>query len=212
MKAPKRTYSAWYYGLGLLALILGLSFAGAVLYGGARSLPGAIGAAYDLDRLTQVVVPGSVTMRLNRTGAYAIYYESSSVVDGTTYVGPKLPPALACTLRQQGSGEELPLVPDYQAGNRYVSQNRLRVGTLFMSTTVDEPGTYTFVCTYPGGVEQAQVVLAFGQNLVWELFHAVGRSAVALFAALAILALALLAALIITTTVAVKRRQTRAQF
>ena len=73
MNTQKKKLSALYYGLGALILLFGCPIAAAILFFGTRDLPAAISDAYDLNGLTQVVVPGSVDLTLSRTGAYAVY-------------------------------------------------------------------------------------------------------------------------------------------
>ena len=109
MDTQKKKLSALYYGLGALSLLIGCLVATAILFFGARDLPAAITEAYDLNSLTQIVVPGSADLALSRTGAYAVYYEHRSVVDGVEYVNGETPPSLNCVLtRQNHAGRDSP--------------------------------------------------------------------------------------------------------
>ena len=197
--------SAWYYGLGALILLLGCAIATAVLFFGARHLPTSIAEVYDLDRLTQTIVPDSADLTLSRTGAYAVYYERRSVVDGVQYLGSEMPPALECSLTLQDASREIPLVLDYVETNKYSTKGRNREGVLLMSTTVDEPGNYTFSCQYPDGEAQPKIVLAFGQNLVWEFITTIAGTTAPIVGSLGVLGGAGVAAIATTIVVAVKR-------
>ena len=199
--------SAWYYGLSALILLLGCAIATTVLCFGARHLPTSIAKAYDLDRLTQIVVPGSADLVLSRTGAYAVYYERHSVVDGVQYLGSEMPPALECSLALQDTGREIPVIPDYVETNKYSTIGRNREGVLLMSTTVDEPGNYTFSCRYPDGEAEPKIVLAFGQNLFWEFMAVIIRTAGRIVGGLAVLGAAGAVAIVIAVVTAIKRRE-----
>ena len=211
MNTEKAKPGASFYGLGPLLLVIGCLLAALILYRGARGLPAAIARAYDLDRLTQVVVPGSTELTLPRAGAYAVYYEHRSVVDGIQYAADEVPPALECTLTAQATGSDVALVPDYVPTNRYATYRNRRVGTLMMSTTVNEPGRYTFSCRLADGSQEPQVVLAIGQNLFFELMAAVAHTAGSLLGSLAvataIAAASLLVAAVITVAVAIRRNR-----
>lgn len=181
-----------------------------MLYLATNGLPAAMAEAYDLDRLTQVVVPGSADLTLSRTGAYAVYYEYRSVVDGVEYVGSETPPPLVCSLTAKATGREIPVVPDFVATNRYYAEWGQRQGVLVMSTTVDEPGDYTFSARYPDDRERPPVVLAVGQNIFWEVGGIVvsvaGSVLSGVLGGLIVLWGSVLAAVVIAIVVAVKRR------
>ncbi|UCC53293.1 MAG: hypothetical protein JSV68_04860 [Anaerolineaceae bacterium] len=206
MDRQKKKPGALYYGLGAIILLTGCLVATAILIFGARGLPAAITEAYDLNRLTQIVVPGSADLALSRTGAYAVYYEHRSVIDGVEYVSGETPPPLDCALTMQATRKELPLVPDFVETNEYSTKDRRREGKLIMSTTVNEPGNYTFSCRHPDGSDQPKYVLAFGQNLFWELLRAIAGTAGSILGSLAIMFVAGFAAVAISIVVAIKRQ------
>jgi hypothetical protein len=206
MDTQKKKPSALYYGLGALSLLIGCLVAAAIFVIGARELPASIAEAYDLNGLTQIVVPGSTELTLSRTGAYAVYYEHRSLVDGVEYVNGETPPSLNCVLTRHITREEIPLVPDFVETNEYSTKDRRREGKLFMSTTVNEPGKYTFSCQHPDGSDQPKYVLAFGQNLFWELLRSLAGAAGSFLGSLVIMGVAGIAAIAITVVVAMKRR------
>jgi hypothetical protein len=207
MDTQRKKLSALYYGLGALILLIGCLTSTAILFFGARDFPVAIAEAYDLNSLTQIVVPGSAELTLSRTGAYAVYYEHRSVVDGVEYINGETPPSLDCALTMQTTREEIPLVPDFVETNEYSTKDRVREGKLFMSTTVNEPGNYTFSCQHPDGSDQPEYVLAFGQNLFWEFLRAIAGAAGSVLGSLTVIIAAGIAATVIVIAVAVKRRR-----
>ena len=209
MNNQKTKPSGWYYGLAVLALVLGCLIAMALVYQWFPGLPGTFEAKMDLDDLTQVVVPGSEEIAFAESGAYAVYYEYRSVIDGAVYAGSETPPALACTLTSEATGADVAVVPDYVQTNTYSTKDRERVGVLIRSITIDKPGTYTFFCRYADGSSQPEIVLAVGPNFMWEFFGIAARSGVALAASVVVLLGSGLVAIVIAIVIAVKRRQSK---
>ena len=213
MDNQKTKPSSWYYALAALIPVLGCLIAAVFFYPRARKLPASIAEAHDLDRLTQVIVPGSADLTLSRTGAYAVYYEYRSVVDGVEYVGSETPPTLECSLTLKATGREIPLAPDFVETNRYSAGmgrgKGMRAGVLIMSTTVDEPDDYAFSCRYPDGREQPEIVLAVGQNILWEDIGILTRTAGSVLGGLAVLGGSGVVAIVIAIVIAVKRRQSK---
>jgi len=201
--------STWYYALVALIPVFGCLIAMVAAYRWFPGLPGTFESRMNLDDLTQVVVPGSGDVTFAERGAYAVYYEYRSVVDGAVYAGSETPPALACSLTSKATGTEVSVVPDYVKTNTYASKDRERVGVLIRSITIDEPGAYTFTCGYADGRSQPEVVLAVGPNFVWEFFGIAARSGVTLAAGVvAILGSGLLATAI-AIVIAVKRHRSK---
>ena len=202
--------SGWYYGLAALALALGCLIAAVISFLGARDLPASIARAHDLDRLTQIIVPGSADLTLSRTGAYAVYYEYHSVVGGVEHISSETPPTLECSLALKATGRVIPVVPDFVETNRYSAGmgrgKGMRAGVLIMSTTIDDPGDYTFSCRYPDGREQPEIVLAVGQNILWEDIGILTRTAGSVLGGLAVLGGSGMVTIVIVIVVAIKRR------
>jgi len=209
MNDQKTRPSGWYYGLAALALVFGCLVAMVVVYRWFPGLPGTFESKMNLDDLTQVVVPGSKDITFAESGAYAVYHEYRSVVDGAAYASSETPPALACTLTSQATGADIGVVPDYVETNTYSTKDRERVGVLIRSITIDEPGTYTFSCRYTDSRSQPQIVLAVGPNFVWEFFGIAARSGVALTAGVVVLLGSGLVAIVIAVVIAVKRRRSK---
>ena len=207
MDGRRRKPSGWYYGLAALIPLLGCLIATAAAYQWFPGLPGTLESKVSLDNLTQVVVPGSKDITFAESGAYAIYYEYRSVVDGAVYASSETPPALACTLSSKSTGADVGVTPDYVRTNTYSTKDRERVGVLIRSITIDAPGTYTFSCRYSDSRSAPEVVLAVGPNFVWEFFGIVARSGVALVAGLAVLGGSGVVAIVIAIVIAVRRHR-----
>ena len=201
--------SGWYYGLAALIPVLGCLIAMVVAYQRFPGLPGTWQAKMSLENLTQVVVPGSQDITFAKSGAYAVYYEYRSVVDGVVYASSETPPALACALTSKATGDQVGVVPDYVKTNTYSTKDRERVGVLIRSITIDEPGTYTFSCRYADSMSQPEIVLAVGPNFVWEFFGIAARTVITVAAGLAVLFSSGLVAAVVVIVIAVKRRQSK---
>jgi len=208
MSKKRKRRRGWYWLLALIPL-LGCLAAMVLVYRWFPGLPGTLEAKMDLENLTQVVVPGSREITFAERGAYAVYYEHRSVVDGVVYRDSETPPALACSLTSQRSGESIDAVPDYVPTNTYFTKDRDRVGVLIQSISIDEPGTYTFSCLRADGGSQPQAVLAVGPNFAWEFIGIGVRAVFTAAAGLAVVlgsgAIAALAALAIS----LKRRKSQ---
>jgi len=209
--------SRWYYGLAVLVFVFGCLAATTITVLGTRGLPGLIEIeeAHDLSRMTRVAIPGSAEVTFSEPGAYAVYYEYRTVVDGVEYAGNKRPPTLVCSLTSNATGAEVPVVPDYVETNGYSVRMGSRAAVLAMSITIHEPGTYTFSCRYPDGRAQPKIVLAVGQNILWEYIGIMGRTVGPIFVSM-IVSMTLLfgsavAAIVVAIVVAVKRQPPRKQ-
>jgi hypothetical protein len=207
MNAQKTMPRRWIYGLAALPPALGWLI---VVYALIRVVPGLtsdLASTINLNRLTRVRVPGSGDVTFARRGAYAVYYEAHSELDGAVYTGSETPPDLACTLKAKATGAEVGVVPDYVKSNTYASRDRARVGVLMSSIAIRDPGAYTLSCRYADGRAGPPVVLAVGPNFVWSFFGIVARPAGALAASLVVLLVSYLVAIGIVILVAVLRRR-----
>jgi hypothetical protein len=205
MSERKTRPGGWTYAVAVAIPVFGCLIAMAAAYRWFPGLPGTLGSEMKMHDLTQVVVPGSKDITFAESGAYAVYYEYRSVMDGVVYASNETPPALACTLKSKATGADVAVVPDYVKTNNYT--NRERTGVLIHSIVIDEPGTYAFSCRYEDGRSEPEIVLAVGPNFVWEFFGIATRTVVVAAAGLAVLLGSGAVAVVVMIIIAVKRRQ-----
>jgi hypothetical protein len=209
MKEYKARPSGWTYAVAAVIPVVGCLMAMALVYQWFPGLPGTFESKMTMGDLTQVVVPGSEDITFAESGAYAVYYEYRSVMDGAVYASSEAPPALACTLISRATGADVGVVPDYVPTNTYSTKDRERVGVMLRSITIDEPGTYTFSCHYADGGSEPEIVLAIGPNFVWEFFGIAARILVTAAAGLAVVLGSGAVAVLVALTIALKRRQSQ---
>ena len=170
MNKDKRMPKGCYFGLAFLLPLLGCILTTAFIYRGFPNLPGTL-EMIDVHNMTQVIVPGSADVTFPKEGAYAVYYEYRSNVDGVQYSTSRTPPNLVCSLISATTGKEIGVSPEFIEGNTYSTKDDRRVGVHIMSISMTEPGTYTFFCHYPDKETEPKVVLAIGSNIFWELLN-----------------------------------------
>ena len=209
MGERKAKPGGWTYAIATVIPVFGCLIAMALVYQWFPGLPGTLESRVNLDNLTRVVVPGSEAITFEKSGAYAVYYEYRSVLDGTVYASSKTPPVLVCTLTSRTSGDVVGVVPDYVPTNTYSTKDRERVGVLIRSITIDEPGTYTFSCRHADGSSQPEIVLAVGPNFVWEFFGIAARTIGTAAAGLVVLLGSGTVAAFVALAIALKRRQSQ---
>ncbi len=199
--------SGWYYVLAALIPVFGCLIAMVVVYQWFPGLPGTFESRMNLDDLTQVVVPGSKDITFAKSGAYAVYYEYRSVVDGIVYASSETPPALVCSLTSKTTGADVRGAPDYVRTNTYSTKDRERVGVLIQSISIDEPGAYTFSCRYADDRSQPEIVLAVGPNFMWEFLGIAARTVLTVVAGLVVLLGSGIVAALVALTISLKRRR-----
>ena len=197
----------WIYVVAALIPLLGCLIAMVLVYQWFPGLPGTLDSRVNIDNLSQVVVPGSGEISFTKSGAYAVYYEYRSVVDGVVYASSEKPPALACTLTSRATGAEVAVVPDYVPTNTYSTKDRERVGVLIRSLTIPKPGSYNLACRYLDGRSKPEIVLAVGPNFVWEFLGIAARTLFTAAVGLALLFGSGLLAVVVAILVVVKRRR-----
>jgi len=170
MSEIKRRPTGWYYLLALLIPVFACVGTALFVYGNVPKLPGAL-EALGIKNLTQVVVPGSAEIYFPESGAYAVYYEYRSVIDGVSYARDEYPPSMRCQLRSKRTSEVVKLAPSNVEGNVYITHYPQRAGVLFKHISIDQPGVYNFSCQYPDGRSYPKIVMAVGPNIVLEFFN-----------------------------------------
>lgn len=177
MSARKATRKRWTYVLAVLLPIAACLGTALAVYRAVPQLPGALDAA-GLHNLTQVVVPGSADIAFPKAGAYAVYYEYRSSVDGVRYDGYGRLPSMDCTLTSQATGEEIALVRSYIEGHKYETQERS--GVHLESISIDQPGVYRFSCQYADGRAHPRIVMAVGPNIALEFLNIAAKPVAAI--------------------------------
>jgi hypothetical protein len=198
----------WYYLLALLIPVFVCLGTALFVYGNVPKLPGALEALGTKD-LTRVVVPGSGEIHFPESGAYAVYYEYRSVVDGVSYARDECPPSMRCQLRSKRTGEAVKLAPSNVEGNVYTTHYPERAGVLFKRVSIDQPGIYDFSCQYADGRSYPKSVMAVGPNIVLEFFNVALKPIAAILCGTFAFVSACGISVLITGIVAFKRHQSK---
>jgi hypothetical protein len=208
MSGKNQKPTRWYYLLALLLPVLACGMTAILIYRNVPTLPGALETT-DINNLTQVVVPGSAEINFPKAGAYAVYYEYRSAINGVNYVRDKFPPRIKCQLRSKATGDDIELASPHAEGDIYSTQNRERVGVLINSISINQPGVHTFSCRYADGRSNPQIVLAVGPNIIWELFNIAAKPVSAIVCGGFVSITALGISILIIGFVALKRQQSK---
>jgi len=105
-----------------------------------------------------VVLPGTESITLERAGAYTLYIENKSFVDGRPYVSD-LPAGMQILLTAEATGVQIKLGDprnelSYSMGGRS--------GKALAGFVIDQPGRYRLSATLPAGRTAPPFVLAVG--------------------------------------------------
>lgn len=152
------------------------------------------------DSLAQVVVPGKSELALAEPGAYTIFLEERSVVDGRVYVTKNVA-GLNVEVRALPDNEPVP-IRQVVANSTYELQGR--TGRSVLEFDVAKPGSYQLIAGYDDARKQPRAVLAVGSGFTGELLTAI-------FVSLGIVLAGWLAALVIAVRTYRRRRRARAE-
>lgn len=208
MSESKQKPSRWYYGLAILIPIFACGLTTYLVYRNVPKLPGAVEAT-GINNLTRVIVPGSVEIFFPKAGAYAVYYEYRSVIDGVRYIHHKYPPKLNCVLKSKASGADVELASPNVEGNIYSTKNQEHVGVLLKSISINQPGVHILSCRYMDGSSNPQIVLAVGPNFIWEFFNIAAKPVAAFVCGAIVFVGAFGLSMVIISFVAYKRHQSK---
>ena len=206
MSGNKITPSRWYYVLAFLLPVFACGLTGFLVSRNVPKLPGTLGA-FDVKQLTRVLVPGSAEINFSKPGAYAVYYDYRSDINGVSYVRAQKLPRVDCQLISKASGEEIPLEATYVEGEIYTTQNKERAGVLMNNISINQPGIHEFSCRYLDGRSNPQIVLAVGPNIIWEFFNVAAKPVAAIVCGGLVFTVGLVIAMLIAGLVAFKRYQ-----
>lgn len=152
MSCEKRAPSRWWYGVAGLVFAAGWVGFAVFLF----LMLGGISQG-----LTQLILPGSHQLSLDRTGQYTVYYEYQSVVGNRVFSTPEALPGIECRLTDSG-GNPVALSP---SGTSISFSSGGRSGFSVLEFDIAEPGRYVFSGDYPAGTSGPDVVFSIGQGL-----------------------------------------------
>jgi hypothetical protein len=208
MSGNKEKPTRWYYGLAILLPVLACVVTAFLVYRNVPKLPGAL-EVFGIDNLTRVTVPGSAEIDFPKAGAYAVYYEYRSVINGVNYIRDKYPPRINCQLRSKATGEDIEIASPNIEGDIYATRNQEHVGVLIKSISINQPGVHKFSCRYMDGRSNPQIVLAVGPNIIWEFFNLAAKPVAAFVCGSFVFVGALGVSILIIGLVAFKRHQSK---
>jgi hypothetical protein len=159
-----------YFLLALIPFALGIGLFFFFVYFGI------VGATADL---SQIVVPSTVTLTLHQPGAYTIYLEEQSIVNGQTFSTSLSDVSnLICHISGPPTGEEIPLSrPQFSTTYRL----QQRAGRSVLVFEAPRSGRYTLACDYISPSRGPRAVLAVGTGVDKKILSTLLRS----FAAIA---------------------------
>jgi hypothetical protein len=172
-----KTESSIWFTTAAVILLVGCAITGGILWlSDIRMIPSNLADIYREEQHS-LTVPGSVDLRLNRVGAYGIYYHYGLVTSDWEEV--QIPPEIECSLTSK-TGKTSLGVKDYVPSNRFWEKNNGGPAVLIQSISVDEPGEYMFLCQYPEDITGPIFQISLGPNYVWEMIRVVLKNGPAL--------------------------------
>lgn len=119
------------------------------------------------DELPQIVVPGAAELSLQEPGAYTIFHEHESIVDGRYYSTRENLAGLEVGVMSTATGEAVPV----RAPSAHMTYSLGgRSGVSVLSFDIGQSGDYRISAGYPGGRDGPRVVLAVGHGFGSKLF------------------------------------------
>lgn len=135
-----------------------------------------IGITSNLDKLVQVVIPGSVELHFDEPGEYTVYHEYVSEVDGVAYLyqGAR---TFSCTLENLSTNTFIPPhTPGFSSNYEYFNK---RKAVSYIAFDVVTPGDYEFSCGY-GDQTGPQTVMAISLGFWSAVFEVLGQALILL--------------------------------
>lgn len=210
MSKNKLRPTGWLYVLAIFLPIFACGITAVPVYRSIPKLPGAFGNL-SINSLTQVIVPGSAEINFKKTGAYAVYYEYRSTIDGMNYMRSQYPPKMKCQLISKETGQRIELASPDAKVEMYSTGNQERVGVLMKTISIDRPGIHVFSCRNPDDSSQPQIVLAVGPNFIWEFFNLAAKPVGAMVCGMFVFLGVGVISTIMVILVAIKRNQSKSR-
>jgi len=142
--------SRWYYGLGILIIVIGAAYSVSVL----------VSSFGDLGSGQQFAAPGSSDLFLAESGEHIIFYESRAVFKGKVYITGESLPDLDIEVKNKTTGSRAfiysPLKTTFSLGDR--------TGESIRAFKIDKPGVYEISASYASGDRSPEVVLSVGKG------------------------------------------------
>ena len=107
------------------------------------------------------VVPGEQVIELETTGAYTIYHEFKSNIDGVAFDTAGKINGLSCEIYLEDDSRGIPVLP--ATTNSQYSYGAYEAESLY-TFHVEQPGTYHIFTAYEEGVDGPPAVLALGRG------------------------------------------------
>jgi hypothetical protein len=135
------------------------------------------GITHATDSLTQIVVPGSAELHLQR-GLYTIFLEEESEVNGRIYSTVQSVDGLGCRVISAENGSEITIGKpsmntSYSVGGRS--------GHSVLEFSIQQVGRYTLACDYSENAKGPEVVVAVGSGVGGAISRTVGEGFVTFF-------------------------------
>jgi hypothetical protein len=115
----------------------------------------------------QVIVPGTSDIMLSETGKYTIFYEYQSVVGNRVFSTGENIPGIQLNLISKETGAEVPLSSTSMSMTYTIGS---RSGTGIFDFTIDKPGTYQLLASYPSSTVEGQQQ-GQGPEIVLSIIH-----------------------------------------
>jgi hypothetical protein len=145
-----RAPSRWFHLIAIAMIATGLVGAFKTIFAAIKLMEGSI---------TPAVFPGTLFLPISTPGEYEIYYENQSVFNGRVFNTGTDVPGLTFTVKEDETGEEIPLRPP---GMNETYTINGRTGRAVFRFYVNKPGYYSVSAGYPDNERHDEAVFAVG--------------------------------------------------
>lgn len=112
--------------------------------------------------MQRVMMPGTQTVQLTRTGTHMLFYEYEGSLHGVSYSAAHDPVGLQVSVVDVASGQAVPTTAVPHSRSQYNLQSRS--GYSLARFEVDQPGAYAVTATYPNGQAGPAFALAIARG------------------------------------------------